>query len=52
MAKTVSDCIDELEKCYKKLASLTPYQNDPGVSREIRELRGKINSIESIEVVL
>jgi len=50
MARTVRNCIDELEKIYLRIDSLIPYSNNQSSLNEILELRNRAREIEGIVV--
>ncbi len=50
MKKTIHNAIEDLGFIYEKIIELLPYQNDPEIDRQLRELRIKANKIEKIEI--
>lgn len=50
MGKTFIEALEELNRLYDEIISLMPYQNDPEVSKKMRDLRSKTTLIESVIV--
>jgi hypothetical protein len=51
MARII-EIIEELDKLYSELKSLSSYTNDTEIRREVSAIRDRINLLEDLEVVV